>query len=77
MNMYTSSELATKTKMVCDAARSQGCAIISTNGKADLAIISLGDFETINEFVHMYDSWLGAGAVARMRRVSADRELSM
>ena len=57
MNIFTSSELASKTKAVCDTARSQGCAVITTNGKADLAMIDLSRFETINDFVHEYDRW--------------------
>ena len=77
MNIFTSSELASRTKAVCDEARRQGCAIITTNGKADLAVISLDDYETVNDFVHAYDSWRIASSVKRMRSGSAGIALSM
>ena len=77
MNIFTSSELASRTKAVCDEARRQGCAIITTNGKADLAVIHLGEYETINEFVHAYDSWRMSSSVKRMRGQSAGESLSM
>ena len=67
MNMFTTSELATTTRKVCDAARSQGCALITTNGKADLAIIDLSGFDSINDFVHALDSWRAQAALRRMR----------
>ena len=67
MNMYTSSELATRTRKVCDAARTQGCAVITTNGKADLAMIDLSGFDTINDFVHAYDGWRMEAAMRRMQ----------
>lgn len=66
MNMHTSSELATKTRAVCGTAREQGCAIIATNGKADLAMIDLSPFDTINEFIHVYDEWRMKAARNRM-----------
>ena len=77
MNIFTSSELASKTKAVCDEARRQGCAIITTNGKADLAVIHLGEYETINEFVHAYDSWRAMNSVRRMREGSVGESLTM
>jgi hypothetical protein len=67
MNMFTSSELATTTRKVCDAARSQGCALITTNGKADLAMIDLSGFESINDFVHVFDKWRSEAALRRLR----------
>ena len=67
MNMFTSSELATTTRKVCDAARNQGCALITTNGKADLAIIDLSCFESINDFVHELDKWRSEAALRRLR----------
>ena len=66
MNVYTSSELASKTKAVCDAARSEGCAFITTNGKTDLMLVCIADFPTINEAVHSYDSWRAHNALRRM-----------
>ena len=78
MNMFTSSELATTTRRVCDAARNQGCAFITTNGKADLAMIDLSGFESINEFVHTFDQWRSQAALRRLRaqaeRVAVDFE---
>ena len=47
-----------KTKAICDAARKQGCAYISTNGKIDLMMIDLSDFDTLNDAVHSYDEWM-------------------
>ena len=67
MNMFTSSELATTTRKVCDAARSQGCAVITTNGKADLAMIDLSGFDSINDFVHALDKWRSEAALSRLR----------
>ena len=67
MNMFTSSELATTTRKVCDAARAQGCALITTNGKADLAMIDLSCFDSINDFVHAFDRWRSEAALRRMR----------
>ena len=69
--MFTSSELAARTKKVCDAARTQGCAFITTNGKADLAMIDLSAFDSINDFVHALDSWRAQAAVQRMRAHTA------
>lgn len=66
MNVFTSSELATKTKAVCDTARERGCAVMTTNGKADLAMIDLSRFETINEFVHEYDIWRAQTSLRRI-----------
>ena len=70
--MFTSSELATTTRKVCDAARRQGCAFITTNGKADLAMIDLSAFDSINEFVHLFDKWRSQAALERLRE-QADR----
>ena len=73
MNMFTSSELATTTRKVCDVARSQGCALITTNGKADLAMIDLSCFDSINDFVHAFDRWRSEAALRRLRaRASAN-----
>lgn len=76
MNMFTSSELATTTKKVCDAARDQGCAFITTKGKADLAMIDLSAFASINEFVHVFDSWRMEAALRRVRAKAAEVEMS-
>ena len=72
MNMFTSSELATTTRKVCETARTQGCALITTNGKADLAMIDLSCFDSINDFVHAFDRWRSEAALKRLRsRASA------
>ena len=76
MNMFTSSELATTTKKVCGEARRQGCALITTNGKADLALFDLSSFETINEFVHVYDRWRAESTLRRMRAHAAEIDMS-
>ena len=76
MNMFTSSELATTTRKVCDAARAQGCAIITTNGKADLAMIDLSVFESINDFVHQLDLWRSQSALQRLRSQASEIEMS-
>ena len=76
MNMFTSSELATTTRKVCDAARNQGCALITTNGKADLAMIDLSVFESINDFIHTLDRWRSEAALQRLRARAGEREMS-
>ena len=76
MNMFTSSELATTTRKVCDAARSQGCAVITTNGKADLAIIDLSVFGSINDFVHALDAWRSQAALRNLRAQAAKVSMS-
>ena len=76
MNMFTSSELATTTRKVCDSARTQGCAIITTNGKADLAMIDLSGFASINDFVHMLDRWRSESALQRLRAHAAESEMT-
>ena len=76
MNMFTSSELATTTRKVCDAARNQGCALITTNGKADLAMIDLSAFESINDFIHTLDRWRSEAALQRLRTRAAESEVS-
>ena len=75
MNMFTSSELATTTRKVCDVARSQGCALITTNGKADLAMIDLSGFESINDFVHVFDKWRSEAALRRLRVQAGQADL--
>lgn len=57
MNIHQAN-LLQKTKAICDAARKQGCAYISTNGKIDLMMIDLSDFDTLNDAVHSYDEWM-------------------
>ena len=76
MNMFTSSELATTTRKVCDAARSQGCALITTNGKADLAIIDLSVFGSIGDFVHALDKWRSQAALRNLRAQAAETSMS-
>ena len=76
MNMFTSSELATTTRKVCDTARSQGCVFITTNGKADLAMIDLSCFASINEFVHAFDRWRSQSALQRLRSQAAKSNTS-
>lgn len=76
MNIFTSSELATKTKTVCDTARNRGCAVITTNGKADLAMIDLSRFETINDFIHEYDRWLADAALRSIWAKTTNSDIS-
>ena len=76
MNMFTSSELATTTRKVCDTARAQGCALITTNGKADLAMIDLSCFDSINDFVHAFDRWRSEAALGRLRARAAENDMS-
>ena len=76
MNMFTSSELATTTRKVCDAARNQGCALITTNGKADLAMIDLSGFDSINDFVHVFDKWRSEAALRRLRAQAEQVDMS-
>ena len=76
MNMFTSSELATTTRKVCDAARDQGCAFITTNGKADLAMIDISCFESVNEFVHVLDRWRSEAALRRLRFQAAKSDVA-
>lgn len=76
MNVYTSSELASKTKTICDAARTQGCAFISTNGKIDLMMVDLSEFETLNDAVHSYDEWMAVRALRDIWDRTADRPIT-
>lgn len=55
MNVYTSTELASKTKTICKTVKTEGCAFITNNGKIDCMMINLQDFSSINEAVHFYD----------------------
>lgn len=77
MNVFTSSELASKTKAVCDTAREQGCAVITTNGKADLAMIDLSHFETINDFIHEYDLWRTQTALRNIKAKTQNVDISL
>ncbi|WP_172623432.1 hypothetical protein [Arabiibacter massiliensis] len=76
MNVYTSSELASRTKAVCDAARTQGCAYISTNGKIDLMMVDLSDFETLNDAVRSFDEWTAMRTLRNIWSKTAARPLS-
>lgn len=76
MNVYTSSELASKTKSICDAARKQGCAYISTNGKIDLMMVDLSDFDTLNDAVHSYDEWMAMRALRSLWDKTAGRPIT-
>ncbi len=76
MNMFTSSELATTTRKVCETVRNQGCAFITTNGKADLAMIDLSAFDSINDFVHEFDRWRSEAALRRLRSQASRTEIS-
>lgn len=57
MNVFTSTELASKTKAVCATVREDGCAFVTNNGKIDCMMIDLSMFDTINEAIHSYDQW--------------------
>lgn len=57
MNVFTSTELSSKTKAVCEAVRSQGCAFITNNGKIESMMVDLSAFDTLNEAVHSFDQW--------------------
>lgn len=59
MNIYTSSELATKTRAVCADVKRQGCAFVTNNGKAEIMMIDLSGFESLNDAVHSFDQWVG------------------
>lgn len=56
MNVFTSSELASKTKMVCDAARKHGCAFVTTKGKMDLMIVNIADCPTVYDALTLCDN---------------------
>lgn len=76
MNVYTSSELASKTKAVCDAVRKQGCAFITNNGKVDVMMVDLSNFDTLNDAVRSYDEWMGLRTLESVWARTADTPLS-
>ena len=57
MNVFTSTELSSKTKTVCETVRTQGCAFITNNGKIESMMVDLSAFDTLNEAIHSYDQW--------------------
>lgn len=57
MNVFTATELASKTKTVCDVAQKQGCAFVTNNGKLDYMLVDISMFDTLNDAVRSYDKW--------------------
>lgn len=57
MNVFTATELASKTKTVCDVVQREGCAFVTNNGKLDYMMIDLSMFETLNDAVRSYERW--------------------
>ncbi|MCI8366913.1 MAG: hypothetical protein HFJ66_04865 [Eggerthellaceae bacterium] len=77
MNVFTSSELASRTKAVCDTVREQGCAFVTNNGKVDCMMIDLSMFETLNDAVRSYDRWVAQYELERMWLRNSDLRISM
>lgn len=77
MNIYTSSELATKTRKVCDDVKRQGCAFVTNNGKAEIMMIDLSGFESLNDAVHSYDQWIGQRALEALWKETGSRSMSL
>ncbi|MEI3377149.1 MAG: hypothetical protein V8R08_04855 [Coriobacteriales bacterium] len=77
MNIYTSSELATKTRAVCDDVKQQGCAFVTNNGKAEIMMIDLSGFDSLNDAVHSYDQWVGQRALEALWRQSDSQPMTL
>lgn len=57
MNVFTATELASKTKTVCDVVQQKGCAFVTNNGKLDYMMVDISMFDTLNDAVRSYDKW--------------------
>ncbi|WP_172136007.1 hypothetical protein [Adlercreutzia sp. ZJ473] len=58
MNVFTSAELASRTKAVYEAVRRDGCAFVANDGKVDCMMVDLSMFDTMNEAIRSYDQWV-------------------
>lgn len=77
MNVFTSTELASKTKTVCATVREDGCAFVTNNGKIDCMMIDLSTFDTINEAIHSYDQWVAQHELERMWQRNAESAITL
>lgn len=77
MNIYTSSELATKTRAVCDDVKRQGCAFVTNNGKAEIMMIDLSGFDSLNDAVHSYDQWVGQRTLESLWKDTDSRTMTL
>lgn len=76
MNVFTSTELASKTKTVCQSMRDNGCAFVTNNGKVDCMMIDLSMFDTLNEALHFYDQWVAQYRLERMWQRTANSTIT-
>ena len=76
MNVFTSTELASKTKAICQTVREQGCAFVTNNGKIDCMMVDLSMFDTLNDAVHSYDRWLAQHELENIWRNTADSTIT-
>lgn len=76
MNVFTSTELASRTKAVCQSVRDNGCAFVTNNGKVDCMMIDLSMFDTLNEALHFYDQWVAQYRLERMWQRNADNPIT-
>ena len=77
MNVYTSTELASKTKAICAATKRDGCSFITNNGKLDCMMIDLSVFETLNDAVRSYDKWMAQNQLERMWSRNAGSDITL
>ena len=76
MNVFTSTELASRTKAVCQSVRDNGCAFVTNNGKVDCMMIDLSMFDTLNEALHFYDQWVAQYRLERMWQRNANSPIT-
>lgn len=76
MNIFTSSELASKTRAVCDNVKEQGCAFVTNNGKAEIMMIDLSDFASLNDAIHSYDQWVGQRTLEALWKETEGRSMT-
>lgn len=76
MNVFTATELASKTKTVCDVVQKTGCAFVTNNGKLDCMMVDISMFETLNDAVRSYDKWRMQHQLESIWRRNASSEIS-
>lgn len=57
MNVFTATELTSKTKAVCDMVQQEGCAFVTNNGKIEYMMVDISMFATLNGAVRSYERW--------------------
>lgn len=76
MNVFTATELASKTKTVCDVVQQKGCAFVTNNGKLDYMMVDISMFDTLNDAVRSYDKWRMQHELERVWQHTASSDVS-